>query len=125
MLPIRLCYTIYMKLGELVRQLYISERKLVDYALNPNNDQGKHKAVVFEQKLGFTASNCAALRQQIYETALEAEVSIGQLDLYGTRVRTDLTILGVQGQVAVVRVGWLIPPESSEAHLTTLFVRKT
>jgi hypothetical protein len=36
----------------------------------------------------------------------------------------DLEITGLWGQRAVVRTGWLVAPDSDQAWLTTLYVRK-
>lgn len=43
-----------MKLGELATSMLIDPNKLIDYALNPNHPEGKHKARVFETALGYT-----------------------------------------------------------------------
>jgi hypothetical protein len=111
-----------MKLRNLVEMLYISERKLLEYALNPANERGHHKAIIFKQKLGYTAHNYTFLMQKIQEMALDAQAIIRNSDQFGQRVGTNLLISGPQGQTALVRVGWLIPPQSREALMVTLWV---
>jgi len=41
-----------MKLGEVVKRVIINHRKLTDYALDPDNPTGRHKALIFERRLG-------------------------------------------------------------------------
>jgi filamentous hemagglutinin len=43
----------------------IEDGKFLDYALNPGNERGRHKARVFEQALGFTRANWQELTQAI------------------------------------------------------------
>lgn len=111
-----------MKLRDFVETLHIPERKLLAYALNVENERGHHKAIIFKQKLGYTPQNYILLLRQIQEIALDAEVAVRNSDQFGQRVRTDLLIIGIQGQTALVRVGWLIPPQSREARMVTLWV---
>jgi cell division FtsZ-interacting protein ZapD len=111
-----------MKLRDLVNGLDIPERKLVEYALNPDNDRGQHKAKIFAHVLGYTRENYASLLHQIREQAMDAEAVLGEIDRFGQRLRTDLTIRGINEQVAVVCIGWIIPPQSQRARLVTLYV---
>lgn len=46
-----------MKLKEIVARLAIDPRKLTEYALNPDNPVGKDKAIVFQNRLGFSKDN--------------------------------------------------------------------
>lgn len=112
-----------MKLNELVDQIHIDPRKLTAYALDPHNDRGKDKAYVFRQALGYTQDNYEQLLTQIERKALVMEAVVQHRDAFGQRIRVDLEIEGVAGQFAIVRTGWLIPPDSREAQLITLFVR--
>jgi hypothetical protein len=42
-------------------------RKLRDYCLNPNHDEGKHKARLFSSIIGMTAENAEDLGQILLE----------------------------------------------------------
>jgi hypothetical protein len=113
-----------MKLSDLVTHITIDPRKLTAYALNPQNESGKHKAHIFKQKLGYSQDNYEFLLAQIEAQALETEVTLLHRDNFGQRVRLDLPVQGVnEEQEAIVRTGWLIPPDSDEAQLITLYVR--
>jgi hypothetical protein len=54
-----------MRLGEIVSRLSIDRRKFVDYALDPDNPVGRHKALVFQQRLGYGRDNYEGLLVQI------------------------------------------------------------
>jgi hypothetical protein len=113
-----------MKLGDIVKRVVIDTRKLTEYALDPDNPVGRHKALVFERILGFTKDNYELLLQQIEAQALAAEASLQHSDQHGHRYRVDLEVTGTQGQRAVVRTGWQVVPGHDEARLATLFVRR-
>ena len=99
-----------MNLAELVNRLVIDPRKLTDYALDPDAPWGRHKASVFKKLLGFTQENCVDLLAQIEDKALEGEAVFHSEDEFGRRYTADLLIQGTEGQEAVVRMGWLVPP---------------
>ena len=45
----------------------IEDSKLIHYALNPQNERGRHKARVFESTLGFNLSNWIQLKEAILD----------------------------------------------------------
>jgi len=55
-----------MKLRDLVSRIDIDPRKLINYALDPENPVGAHKALIFQQQLGYTQDNYALLLKQIW-----------------------------------------------------------
>jgi len=111
-----------MKLKDVADQVVIDPRKLTHYALNPEHEEGKHKARVFERALGYNLINFQHLLDQIVQMALDAEVEFTQLNEYGQFFQADLIVEGINGRRVLVRTGWRIPPDSKEARLTTLFV---
>lgn len=113
-----------MKLGEIVSRIAINPRKLTEYALNLENPVGYDKAVMFERHLGFTKDNYNSLLEQILAQALDAEAILGRNDEHGKRYRVDLEIIGTEGQREVVCTGWIVEPDSDEARLVTLYVRR-
>jgi hypothetical protein len=112
------------KLGEIVKQVSVDPRKLTEYALNPEAPWGRHKAVVFEQELGFTRENYADLLAQIERWALGAQATFHSEDEFGRRYTVDLTVQGTEGRQGIVRTGWLVLPGADEARLITLYVRR-
>jgi hypothetical protein len=114
-----------MKLRELVNEVIIDPRKLTDYALDPDNPKGKDKAVMFQRHLGYTKDNYQLLLDRIHDRVLDAEAIPKNEDQFGTRYQVDLEIQGVEAQqMEIVRTGWLIPPNSNQARLTTLYIPK-
>lgn len=113
-----------MKLGDIVSRIVIDKRKLTDYALNTDNPVGADKAVMFQRDLGFTLDNYQLLLEQISTQALDAEAILGRADQHGQRYTVDLDITGAQGQREIVRTGWIVEPDSDEARLVTLYVRR-
>jgi len=113
-----------MELSEVVSKIRIDSRKLTDYALDPDNPVGRHKAYVFERVLGFTKEHYALLAEQLDHMALGGEAVLRHTDHHGDHYSVDLDVAGVLGQHGVIRTGWLVAPDSDEAVLTTLYVRK-
>lgn len=114
-----------MKLRELVDEIFIDPRKLTAYALDSENPKGKNKAFMFQKHLGYTKDNYKPLLDQIYNQALNAEAIPQNTDQYGTRYQIDLEIQGIElEQIEIVRTGWLIPPNSKQARLATIYIHK-
>lgn len=51
-------------------------RKLRNYCLNPEHDEGKHKTRLFSSILGMTADNAEELRQSLLEV-VKKEARLG------------------------------------------------
>jgi filamentous hemagglutinin len=115
-----------MTLGEIVSRIVVDSRKLTAYALDSDNPLGRHKALVFERRLGLTISHVASLQQQIETLAPKAQAALQRSDQYGQHYRVDIQVTGTNEQRAAVRTGWVVPPGSDTAHLVTCYVlRKT
>lgn len=113
-----------MKLKDVVSDVVIDPRKLTEYALNPDNPVGTNKALMFRLHLGFTRDNYEDLLEQIKIKVLSSEASLLRTDEYGKHYRVDMEIIGIEGQREIVRTGWAVAPNSQEARLTTLYVRR-
>ncbi|MEH2113726.1 DUF6883 domain-containing protein [Nostoc sp.] len=95
-------------------------RKLRDYCLNPEHDEGKHKARLFSSILGITTDNAEELRQIILEEVKTQEVRLGRRDEFGQRYTLDFT-LEWQDRSATIRSGWIIEEGSDVPRLTTCY----
>jgi hypothetical protein len=60
-------------------------RKLRDYCLNLDHDEGKHKARLFSSIIGMTAENAEYLRQILLEVVKTHEAKLGRRDEFGQR----------------------------------------
>src|SRR5437763_2910803 len=72
----------------------IEESKLVEYALNPHSERGKHKARVFESALGFNLSNWRELRQAVLVALPNHEATLTSETAFGKKYQVVLAITG-------------------------------
>ncbi|WP_431779932.1 DUF6883 domain-containing protein [Microbacterium aurantiacum] len=87
----------------------IDEKKLRDYALNPNHPEGKHKATVFSATLGFGREHAALFVQRLRDAILDDPIIQGLTgSKHGVSWHLDLTIEGLNGHVDVVRTAWIV-----------------
>lgn len=99
----------------------IDERKLIEYALNPDHARGGDKARQFAAALGYDRSNCDILVAQMRKALGAHEAVLVRQDGYGRHYRVDLTLAGPRGK-AQIRTGWLVDRGSDVPRLTTAYV---
>jgi hypothetical protein len=95
-------------------------RKLRDYCLNPEHDEGKHKARLFSSILSMTADNAEELRQILLKVVKTHKARLGRRDEFGQRYILDFT-LEWQDRSATIRSGWIIEHSSDIPRLTTCY----
>ena len=95
-------------------------RKLRDYCLNPQHDDGKHKARLFSAILGMTAENAEELRQILLAVIKTHEARLSRQDEFGQRYTLDFAIEW-QNRNATLRSGWIIEHNSEIPKLTTCY----
>ncbi|MBV9763972.1 MAG: hypothetical protein JOZ48_03925 [Acidobacteriaceae bacterium] len=96
--------------------------KLRDYCLNPNHEDGKHKARVFASALGIRQSDADWLRQILLLAAREQEARILGENRFGTLYVLDVIVETPFGS-AVVRSGWIVQSSEGFPRLTTCYVK--
>ena len=99
-------------------------RKLRDYCLNPHHAEGKHKARVFQAKLGYTGEDAELLRQLILQAILTEEATEQEPTDYGRRFVVEFGIerqVGIMQSKAAVRTAWIIRNDEDFPRLTTCF----
>ena len=57
--------------------------KLERYCLNPEHSKGKHKALLFKQRLGITLANKEILENALKKAVMEGEVELYKSDQHG------------------------------------------
>lgn len=67
-------------------------RKLRDYCLNYNHQDGKHKAQLFSSILGMTTDDAEELRQILLEAVKIHEARLGRQDEFGQRYTLDFIV---------------------------------
>ena len=95
-------------------------RKLRDYCLNPEHDDGKHKARLFSSILGMTADNAEELRQILLEIVKTHSARLGRQDEFGQRYTIDFQVEW-QDRSGIIRSGWIIEHNSNIPKLTTCY----
>lgn len=95
-------------------------RKLRDYCLNPEHDEGKHKAHLFAVALEMTADDAEALRAILLQVVITHNAHLGRRDTFGQRYTLDF-MLKWRGRQALVRSGWIIERASDMPRLTTCY----
>jgi hypothetical protein len=99
----------------------IDVEKLRDYCLSPQHPRGRHKARVFEARLGILRTHAEELRRQILEAVGSAEAIEGAADAFGRRFVVDCRVAGPKGE-AHVRTAWIVRAGERSPRLTTCYV---
>ncbi len=95
--------------------------KLRDYSLNPEHDEGKHKARVFKAALGFIRADAQRLREMVIEAARTEDAKPGKRIPHGQMYVLDFTALGLHGNV-VIRTAWIVEVDTDFPRLVSCYV---
>jgi hypothetical protein len=101
-------------------QAIVDIRKLRDYCLNPQHNEGKHKARLFAAVLGMSDDDADALRERLLQIVKTQDAQLGRRDAYGQRYTVDFR-LEWQGKQAMIRSGWIIEHGTLVPRLTTCY----
>jgi hypothetical protein len=99
----------------------INTRKIVEYCLSFDHDDGQHKAHLFELLLGISADNASLLIDALQRTAADGDAHLGKRDKYGQRYVIDFRFDGPSGS-AIVRSAWIIGPEETVPRFVTCYI---
>lgn len=103
-------------------QAIIDLRKLTDYCLSPEHDDGKHKARLFEELLGVTIENAADLAAALKNAVLHEDAAPGKKDRYGQRYVVDFEYSGPGGK-ATIRSAWIVRDGETAPRLVTCYIK--
>lgn len=95
--------------------------KLRDYCLNPEHEEGKHKARVFVSALGLTAADSEWLRDQLLHAAQNGDCEIGRESSFGKRYILDFFIRRDE-KIVLLRSVWMIRTGENFPRLVTCYV---
>lgn len=101
----------------------VDYRKLSSYSLDPTHPAGGHKARVFQSALGYNPTNADVLGAQVQEGVLSAPAKMLDPINFGQKMAVDMPILGVNGETATVRTGWIYETDSLVPRLTTIYIK--
>jgi len=96
--------------------------KLRDYCLNPQHEEGKHKAKVFAAALGIGRSDVEWLRGRLLDIVSEEAVLMTESQ-FGRLYFIDALLETLHGS-AKIRSGWIVRAGENFPRLTTCFVLK-
>jgi hypothetical protein len=99
------------------------DRKLTEYALNPEHPVGGNKARVIKSRTGLGLEGAAEVKRQILEKAPAAEPIMGDTDEHGTRWKVDVELTGPEGTMKV-RTGWIADATGKTRLVTISFPPK-
>ncbi|HYV38176.1 MAG TPA: hypothetical protein VE988_20995 [Gemmataceae bacterium] len=102
-------------------QATIDPRKVTDYCLDPDHDDGKHKARLFQELLGITLENFQLLLDALKDAAANHDAAVGKLDKYGQRYVIDFELAGPAGS-AGLRSAWIIHTGEAVPRLVTCYI---
>lgn len=103
----------------------IDDKKFLGYSLNKNHPVGKHKAIAYEQGLGFNQSNYNLLKQQIHDKINGGTAKLTHIEntSYGTKYTFELPIKGSNGKTKTVIVVYQIDKGGSIPRLVTNYLK--
>ena len=102
-------------------QATIEPRKVTDYCLNPEHDDGRHKAHLFQKILGMTLDDADTLLAALNHAAIHAEATLGKRDQYGQRYTIEFEFVGPAG-TATIRSGWIIGTGDLVPRFVTCYI---
>jgi hypothetical protein len=99
----------------------IDRRKLVDYCLSIEHEDGCHKARLFASIAGITVDNAELLINALLNAARDGDAAIGKSDQYGQRYLIDFEFIGPSGS-ALIRSAWIVRPDETVPRLVTCYI---
>jgi hypothetical protein len=99
----------------------IDPLKLTSYSLDPEHDEGRHKAHLFETLLGINRQNAELLINAVAKAAVTGEAIAGKVDKYGERYVVDFAFTGPAG-TATLRSVWITRSNEDFPRLVTCYI---
>jgi hemerythrin-like domain-containing protein len=96
--------------------------KIRDYCLDPEHDEGKHKAKVFRALFGFTQEDAEGLQAMIVEAAQMNVAVQGKTLSHGQMYVLDFPAQSLRGEVTI-RTAWIVERNTDFARLVTCYVK--
>jgi hypothetical protein len=95
-------------------------RKLTEYILDPEHDDGKHKARLFAAALNLVVSDADELKDALLDAVRDNDAVAGKFDKFGQRYTVDF-LFERDGKSAIIRSGWIIEHGANIPRLTTCY----
>jgi hypothetical protein len=94
--------------------------KLERYCLNPEHSKGKHKALLFKQRLGITLANKEILENALKKAVMEGEAELYKIDQYGTHYDLKFNLCTDIGESLILSC-WIVKITENFPRLTNVY----
>ena len=103
--------------------IVVEVAKLRDYCLSESHPRGRHKARVFQSRLGLTTKDCELLRETLLNAARDQQVELQATDAdeFGQRYVLDFEMTTLV-ETVMVRSTWIVPAGQDLLRLTSCYV---
>jgi uncharacterized protein DUF6883 len=102
-------------------QAIIDRRKIADYCLSTEHEDGQHKAHVFASVLGLSAADVDELVAALRNATLNHDATLAKLDEYGQRYVIDFPITG-RSATALIRSALIVRTNETVPRLMTCYI---
>ena len=99
----------------------VDRRKVTDYCLNLDHDDGSHKARLFQTLMGLNRGNSALLLDALSTAAATGDAVVGKRDEHGCRYVIDFECEGPRG-TAMIRSAWIVRTGEEVPRLVTCYI---
>ncbi|MDZ4712892.1 MAG: hypothetical protein SGI89_11295 [bacterium] len=100
----------------------IEIEKVRDYCLNKDHPVGKHKAFIFESKLGITSNDYIEFREILFDAIKNNEAKESFSDKYGKRFSVDFSLRRSDFS-ASVRSLWIVRSNEDFPRFTSCYIK--
>ena len=94
--------------------------KLERYCLNPQHPSGKHKAFLFQKRLGITLDNKEVLEQALLKAIIDNEAVIYKQDHYGIHYDVKFAFQTAVGS-SLILSSWIVRTGETFPRLTNTY----
>ena len=101
----------------------IDDKKITEYCLNFDHDDGRHKAHLFQVRVGLNLGNWTLLRDALKRAAKTGDAVEGKTDKYGVRYQIDFDFAGPSG-TDTIRSAWIVKADEELPSLVSCYIRK-
>jgi hypothetical protein len=98
----------------------ISERKILEYLLNPDHPDGSPKAAFFAA-MGYGPANWRALRRSLEVVAYTGQVRAVTATRHGQKYKIDGVMSVPRGGTAKITTIWIIDTDAVEPRFVTAY----
>ncbi len=105
------------------RYAVVDIRKLLDYALNPAHERGKHKARVFKSVFALTVDDAEVFQEYLLQIVRIYDAKLGMQGKYGQIYRIDFPLTW-NGVTKGIRTTWIVRHNEDFPRLVSCFVRR-